>query len=81
MGAAFVLFAIAALLTHTGHIGAAQTGLPRFLVLSAGAGCAIAMWGSAVMMASVHKKAWPLLLAVGIVVCAGLSFAFACLAA
>jgi hypothetical protein len=59
-------------------VGAAQTGLPRFLVLSADAGSAIAAWGSAVMMASVYQKAWPLLLAVGIVVCAGLSFAIAC---
>lgn len=78
MTLAAALFIVAALLTPSGGTGGYSMGLARFIVLSLGAGCALATWGSAVMMASVYKRSWPLLVMVGIVVCAGLTFAVAC---
>lgn len=78
LAAAVALFAVAALMTFGGDGTAWSAGAVRFLVLALAAGCAIATWGTAVMIASVHKVAWPLFLTVGIVVCAGLVFAVIC---
>ena len=47
----------------------------RFLVVGVGAGCALGTWGTAVMIASVHKVTWPLVLSAGIVVAVGIAFA------
>ena len=46
-----------------------------FLVTSVGVGCAIGTWGTAVMIASVHKATWPLVLSAGIVIAGGIAFA------
>lgn len=78
LSAAIVLFGLAALLTLGARAAETSMSLARFVILSAAAGCAIGTWGAAVMIASVHKKAWPLLLTVCIVVCAGVAFAVAC---
>lgn len=78
LSAATILFAVAAMLTLSARSAETSVSLARFVILSAAAGCAIGTWGSAVMIASVHKKAWPLLLTVCIVVCAGVAFAVAC---
>lgn len=78
MALAGALFLLAALLTPgPGTVGYSM-GLARFIVLGLAIGCALATWGSAVMMASVYKRSWPLLVMVGLVVCAGLTFAVAC---
>ena len=47
----------------------------RFLVVGVGVGCALGTWGTAVMIASVHKVTWPLVLSAGIVVAVGIAFA------
>jgi hypothetical protein len=47
----------------------------RFLAVAAGVGCALGTWGTAVMIASVHKVTWPLVLSAGIVVAVGIAFA------
>jgi hypothetical protein len=78
MALAAALFVVAALLTPGAGTSGYSMGLARFIVLGLAIGCALATWGSAVMMASVHKRSWPLLVMVGIVVCAGLTFAVAC---
>lgn len=77
MASAAALFILAALLTPGAGTPGYSMGLARFIVLGLGIACALATWGSAVMMASVYKRSWPLLVMVGIVVCAGLTFAAA----
>jgi hypothetical protein len=47
----------------------------RFLVTGAGVACAVGTWGTAVMIASVHKVTWPLVLSAAIVVAGGVAFA------
>lgn len=75
MALAAALFVGAALLTPDGVTPGYSMGLLRFIVLGLAIACALATWGTAVMIAMVHKRAWPLLVMVGIVVCAGLTFA------
>lgn len=78
LGTALLLFGLAALLTPhlDGDVGG--LGLVRFVVLFLGAGSAVGTWGTAVTIASVHKKTWPLFITVGVVVAASLMFASAC---
>jgi hypothetical protein len=47
----------------------------NFLVTCVGVACAIGTWGTAVMIASVHKVTWPLVLSAGIVIAGGIAFA------
>jgi hypothetical protein len=61
LGASLVLFAVAqAMGSRSGN--AWTLGLFHFIALSAAIGCGLAMWYTAVMIASVHKVAWPLTL-------------------
>lgn len=55
--------------------GIGWEALLHFLVLGAGIGCAAGTWGTAVMIASVHKVTWPLVFSTGIVLAGGLAFA------
>jgi hypothetical protein len=75
MALAAALFVVAVVLTPDAWTPGYSMGLPRFIVLSLAVGSALTTWGSAVMLAMVHKRAWPLLVMVGLVVCAGLTFA------
>ena len=47
----------------------------HFLVITVGVGCALGTWGTAVMIASVHKVTWPLVLSAGIVIALVVAFA------
>jgi hypothetical protein len=69
------LFAVAATLTFAPVCGETPCLLLRFLVLMAAIASAVATWGTAVMIAFVHKVAWPLWLTVSLVVLAAASFA------
>jgi hypothetical protein len=73
-GAAFVFFGLGAVLSTSESCVGWEACL-RFLVLSAGAGCAAGTWGTAVMIASVHKVTWPLVLSTVIVVAGAIAFA------
>ncbi len=55
--------------------GAGWGPLFHFLILCAGAGCAVGTWGTGVMIASVYKVTWPLMFSTGIVVAGGITFA------
>jgi hypothetical protein len=78
LGTAVSLFGLAAFLTaHLDGEGGDLT-LLRFVVLCFGIGSAIGTWATAVTIASVHGKAWPLLITLATIVVAGLSFATAC---
>ena len=46
-----------------------------FLVTCLGVACAVGTWGTAVMIASVHKVTWPLVLSAAIVAAGGIAFA------
>jgi hypothetical protein len=61
LGGALVLFTIA-LLMGSPSGSAWSLGLSHFIVLMAAIGCGLGMWYTAVMIASVHKVAWPLTL-------------------
>jgi hypothetical protein len=61
LGASLGLFTLAQVVgAHPRH--PSTLGLFHFIVLLAAIGCALAMWYTAVMIASVHKVAWPLTL-------------------
>ena len=47
----------------------------RFLFTCVGACCAVGTWGTAVMIASVRKVTWPLVLSAAIVAAGGIAFA------
>jgi hypothetical protein len=78
LSAAVSLFGIAAALTPWLEGSVGGLGLLRFIALCLGIGSAIATWYTAVMIASVHKVAWPLLTTLSLIVMAGLTFAVAC---
>jgi hypothetical protein len=75
LGSALSLCALAATLTLALACNEWPCALFRFLVLIAAGGCAVAAWGTAVMIASVHKVAWPFWLMVTVVVMATAAFA------
>jgi hypothetical protein len=75
--AASSLIGVAALLTLAADEVDWQIGMIRFVVLGAAAASAAGAWVSAATLASVYKVTWPLILSVGIVLCAGLTFAIA----
>jgi hypothetical protein len=77
LGAALGLLALAATLTFGSACSEWPCGFVRFVVLIAAAGSALGAWGTAVMIASVYKVAWPLLLTVTMVVLAATAFAAA----
>jgi hypothetical protein len=58
--AAIVLFGCASWLPSGADDVGSTRGLIRFLVMFAAIGGAIATWGTAVMIASVHRVLWPL---------------------
>jgi hypothetical protein len=64
-GAAAALFGVA--MTAGG-------GLLGFVAGAGAAGCAAAAWGTAVLMASVHRVSWPLILSTVTVVAAAALF-------
>ena len=76
-GATFVFFGLGAALP-TSESGVGWEACLRFLILSAGAGCAAGTWGTAVMIASVHKVTWPLMLSAGTVVAGAIAFVLIC---
>jgi hypothetical protein len=78
LGAALLLFGLGALLTPHVDGDGAGLGLLRFLVLLVAAGSAIGTWGTAVTIASIHKRTWPLYLAVAMVLLASVVFATTC---
>jgi hypothetical protein len=75
LSSAVTLFGLAAMLSFGLSCSEWPCGLIRFLVLLAACGSAIAAWGTAVLIASVCKIAWPLWLAVTVVVLVGAGFA------
>jgi hypothetical protein len=74
---ALVLFAIAAWLTPGAH-DPWSPGLARFVVLALAIASAVGTWGTAVLIASVHKKSWALWLSTSVVVVAGVTFLASC---
>ena len=78
LAAAVALFGVAAALTPWVEGTVGGLGLLRFIVLCLGIASGIATWYTAVMIASVHKVAWPLLTTLSLIVMAGLTFAVAC---
>jgi hypothetical protein len=78
LAAAVSLFGVAAALTPWIEGAVGGLGLLRFVVLCLAIASGIATWYTAVMIASVHKVAWPLLTTLSLIVMAGLTFAVAC---
>jgi len=74
LGATLVVFGLRAALPAA-ESDAGWSAIFNFLVTCIGVGCAMGTWGTAVMIASVHKVTWPLVLNVGIVVAGGIAFA------
>jgi hypothetical protein len=76
LGASLVLFGLGALLTPLveGHVG---LSLLRFIVLCSASASAVAAWGTAAAIASIHKVTWPLYITVTLVVLASAAFAVA----
>jgi len=75
LAAAVSLFGLAAVITPWMEGAVGGLGLLRFIVLCLGIASGIATWYTAVMIASVHKVAWPLLTTLSLIVMAGLTFA------
>ena len=74
LGATLVVFALrAALPAAESDVG--WGAIFCFLVTCVGVACAIGTWGTAVMIASVHKVTWPLVLSAAIVAAGGIAFA------
>jgi len=73
LGAALVVFSVRAALPAA-ESDAGWGAIVTFLVTCVGIGCVIATWGTAVMIASVHKVTWPLVLSAAIVVAGGVTF-------
>lgn len=74
LGATLVVFSLrAALPAAESDVG--WGALFNFLVTCVGVACAVATWGTAVMIASVHKVTWPLVLNAGIVIASVVAFA------
>jgi hypothetical protein len=74
LGATLVVFSLrAALPAAASDVGWAA--IFNFLVTCLGVACAVGTWGTAVMIASVHKVTWPLVLNAGIVIAGGIAFA------
>lgn len=76
LGGALLLFGLAALMTPLGA-GDVGLGLVRFIVLCSAVASAIAAWGTAVAIVSIHKVTWPLYVTVTLVVLASAAFAVA----
>jgi hypothetical protein len=74
LGATLVIFSLRAALPAA-ESDAGWTAIFRFLVTGVGVACALGTWGTAVMIASVHKVTWPLVLSAAIVVAGGIAFA------
>jgi len=74
LGATFVVFSLRAALPAA-ESDAGGDAIFHFLVTCVGLGCALGTWGTAVMIASVHKVTWPLVLNAGIVIAVGIAFA------
>ena len=74
LGATLVVFSLRAALPAADS-DAGWAAIFSFLVTGVGVGCAIGAWGAAVMIASVHKVTWPLVLNAAIVVVGGIAFA------
>jgi hypothetical protein len=75
LGAGLGLFALAGVLTFGLGCDDWQCGLLRFVVLLAASGSAVAAWGTAVMIAYVHRATWPLWFMVTVVGLAAAGFA------
>jgi hypothetical protein len=73
LAAALVVFSIRAALPAAAS-DAGWGAILSFLVTCVGIGCVVATWGTAVMIASVHKVTWPLVLSAAIVVAGGVTF-------
>jgi len=73
-GAAAALLVVATSAGRGRADATAGSGLLGFVAGSAAAGCALAAWGTAVLMASVHRVTWPLLLSTATVVAASVLF-------
>ena len=78
LGATLSLFALGALITPhlDGDVGA--PGLLRFVALCLAVASAFGTWGTAVAIASVHRKTWALFLSMAVVVIATVVFAIVC---
>ena len=74
LGATLLIFSLRAALPVE-ESDAGWGAIFRFLVSCVGAGCAVGTWGTAVMIASVHKLTWPLVLSAAIVTAGGIGFA------
>lgn len=74
LGLALALFGVAGWLTPASADQWAA-GLARFVVLALAIGTSVATWGTAVLIASRHKKSWALWTSTTFVVLAGLVFA------
>lgn len=76
LAVALLLFGLGALLAPLvdGDVG---LGLMRFIVLCSAAVSAVAAWGTAAAIASIHKVTWPLYITVTLVVLASAAFAVA----
>lgn len=74
LGAALVVFSVRAALPAT-ESDAGWGAIFNFLVTCVGIGCALGTWGAAVMIASVHKVTWPLVLNAGIIIASVVAFA------
>ena len=77
LGQALALFGAAAWLTPGAGDGWA-TGLVRFVVLVLAILSAVATWGTAIMIASLHRRSWALWLSTALVIVAGLTFFVSC---
>jgi hypothetical protein len=75
LGGALGLCALAATLTLALTCNEWPCALFRFLVLIAAGGSAVVAWGTAIMIASFHKVAWPFWLMVAVVVMSATAFA------
>jgi hypothetical protein len=74
LGAALVVLSLRAALPAA-ESDAGWGAIFDFLVTCVGIACAVGTWGTAVMIASVHKVTWPLVLSAGIVIAGGIVFA------
>ena len=74
LGATLVVFSLRAALPAA-ESDAGWGAIFTFLVSGVGIACGLGTWGTAVMIASVHKVTWPLVLNAAIVIAGGIAFA------
>lgn len=78
LGLTFVLLGAAVWLAHLDDGHGWKLDLLRFVVGAGVAGVALATWASAIFIAYVHRRTWPIMVLAGMVVIAGGGFAYWC---